>query len=82
MESKQEFKVGDAVSWTQISQRGRVVSMRLRNGTILEIGRTQAAVQPSGKGKPVVVTLARLRRPNEPSRIDEVIEAMRKGGAQ
>lgn len=71
------FEVGERVSWTHVGGSGRTISMRLCEGTITEIAGSNAAIKPIGKGKPVVVALARLRKTGQQSQIGEFIEAMR-----
>lgn len=70
---------GDKVEWTHISQRGRTISMVLREGTIEAIDGGLAIVR-TGKNRQVQVALARLRLDGQPSQIDEFVGAIREAG--
>lgn len=67
---------GDHVHWTHISQRGRTISMARREGVIEGIDGGLAIVR-SGKNRRVQVAVARLCLDDQPSQIDEFVDAMR-----
>jgi hypothetical protein len=71
-----KMQAGDKVHWTQVSQRGRVLSMQRREGTIETIEGDLAQVRTSGRRR-VTIAVARLRADQQPGQIDELIGAMR-----
>lgn len=70
------MKVGDKVTWTHCSTRGRTLSMRLREGVIEELSGCKAIVRKSG-GRRESVAIARLRSPGQKSQITEFVEIIR-----
>lgn len=70
------MKSGDKVHWTQVSTRGRTMSMQRREGTIESIDGALAIVRTAGN-RQVQVALARLRLDGERSQIDEFVEGVR-----
>lgn len=70
------MKPGDRVQWTHVSQRGRTMSMSLREGVLESIDGELAIVRTS-KNRQVQVALARLRPVNQLSQIDEFVGALR-----
>lgn len=70
------MQIGDRVQWTHVSQRGRTMSMSLREGTIEAIDGALAIVR-TGKNRQVQVAMARLRAMGQPTQIDEFMGAMR-----
>lgn len=68
--------IGDRVQWTHVSQRGRTMSMSLREGTIEAIDGALAIVR-TGTNRQVQVALARLRTMGQPTQLDEFMGAMR-----
>ena len=72
------FKVGDVVQWTSLGGNGRKLSMRRRDGKIVEINTTdQTAVVQPRRAKRVTVHLTKLRRQDEKPVISEFMEIMR-----
>lgn len=67
---------GDRVHWTHVSQRGRTMSMVLREGVLESIDGELAIVRTS-KNRQVQVAAACLRLDGQPSQIDEVVGALR-----
>lgn len=70
------MNIGDNVSWTHISTRGKSLSMRLRRGILINITGTKATVRLFN-GKLETVAVNRLRLPGQPSQITELVEAIR-----
>lgn len=68
--------IGDRVQWTHVSQRGRTMSMSLREGTIEAIDGELAIVR-TGTNRQVQVALARLRTMGQPTQLDEFMGVMR-----
>ena len=71
-----KFNVGDEVSWSQVSRRGKEVSIRLREGVISSINDNVAKVKPPGKAKSVSVQLPNLRLAGEKSELSEFVETV------
>jgi hypothetical protein len=71
------MKIGDKVSWTQSSQKGRIVHMRLRKGIIQDIQNTRALIRLSS-GKVTFVSVDKLRSVGEQSEITQFVETMKK----
>lgn len=70
-----EIKLGEGITWTHISKRGKSLSMSLRCGTVEAIEGDMVTVRrPSGKCE--TVKLERLRRPGQKSQITEFVEAI------
>lgn len=67
------MKIGDKVTWTHCSTRGRAVSMRLREGVIKALGGDVAHVRRPG-GRCESVAVSRLRLPSQKSQITEFVE--------
>lgn len=70
-----EIKLGEGITWTHISKRGKSLSMSLRCGTVEAIEGNMVTVRrPSGSLEKV--ELKRLRRPGQKSQITEFVEAI------
>lgn len=69
-------QIGDRVQWTHVSQRGRTMSMAVREGVIEAIDGALAIVR-TGKNRQVQVSLARLRAMGKPTQLDEFMGAIR-----
>lgn len=67
---------GDKVQWTHVSQRGRSVSMTLREGTLESIEGELAIVRTSAN-RQVQVAVKRLRAIGQRNQIDEFVEGIR-----
>lgn len=67
---------GDRVHWTHVSQRGRTMSMTLREGVLESIEGDLALVR-TGKNRQVRIAVARLWLDGQPSQIDEFVGALR-----
>lgn len=70
------MNIGDKVSWTHVSQRGRTMSMTLREGVIEQINGAVATVRTPSK-RQVIVDIRRLRLEGQESQISEFVGAMR-----
>jgi hypothetical protein len=75
--SEQQIKVGDRVQWTHVSQRGRSVSMRLRQGEVVQINLGGYAEVLVSGGRRVQVLARRLRLMDMPTQIGEFVEGLR-----
>lgn len=74
--AQQRLAIGSAVQWTHISQRGRSISMRLRDGILIALDGDTARVRlPSDKE--IALKAARLRPTNHPTQIDEFVAIVR-----
>lgn len=71
-----QLKVGENITWTHVSKRGKSLSMSLRCGTIEAIEGEMVTIRRPG-GQRVTVELERLRRPGQKSQIAEFVEAIR-----
>lgn len=69
---------GDKVSWTQVSHRGRTISMKLKHGTVVNVMCETALVKISS-GRLIEISLSKLRRPDEKSDITKFIERQKEG---
>lgn len=70
------MEIGTKVSWTHVSQRGRTMSMSLREGIIIALMGDVARVQKRS-GKTEEIHTRRLRVEGQPSQIGEFVEAVR-----
>lgn len=70
------MKQGDKVSWTHVSQRGRTMSMSLKEGTVEKIEGKVATIRTKSN-RLVEVSVGRLRAVGQPSQLGEFVEAMR-----
>jgi hypothetical protein len=70
-----QIKVGEGITWTHVSKRGKSLSMSLRCGTVEAIeGDMATVIRPSGRREKV--ELKRLRRPGQKSQITEFVEVV------
>ena len=69
------IKVGDEVTWTHVSTRGRVLNMTLREGVVEQVSESEAVVRKSS-GRSESVAIQRLRLPGEKSQITEFVEVV------
>jgi hypothetical protein len=70
------MKAGDKVHWTRASQGKRSLSMRRRDGVIVEVDNDrEVALVQCGK-KQEWVDIVRLRTVSQPSQVTEFVEAM------
>jgi len=69
------MEIGDKVSWTHVSTRGRSMLMSLREGIITAMESKATWIKKKG-GKSEVVSLARLRLPEHKSQITEFVEGL------
>jgi hypothetical protein len=69
-----QLKPGDKVHWTHVNQGKRVLSMRRREGVIVEVDDKGAFVRYSQRT--VWIELERLRTEGQPSQVSEFVEAM------
>ena len=67
---------GDKVQWTQTSQRGRVMSMRLRDGVVESINGSIAVVTYGKRGR-MTCHVRILSLAGQPTLIDQTVEAIR-----
>ena len=73
------IKVGEGITWTHVSKRGKSLSMSLRCGTVEAVeGDMVTVIRPSGRRE--TVELKRLRRPGQKSQITEFVEVMVEAG--
>ena len=70
------MRVGDKVTWTHCTSRGRTLSMRLREGVVEELDESKAIIRKSS-GRRESVAIARLRLPGQKSQITEFVEIIR-----
>lgn len=73
----EQFKPGDKVHWTHVSQKGRQISMTRREGTIESIDGALAIVRGERKNWQYQVALARLRLDGQRGQIDDFVDAVR-----
>jgi plastocyanin len=74
--SENQIKVGDTVSWTKTSGRGRTINMVSKAGTVTALDDQLATVKTSKHAKPVQVHLSRLRLAGQKSELTEFVEAV------
>lgn len=65
--------VGMAVTWTNQSQNGRVVSMQVKDGTVLSITDDMAIVKTKRGKRQYQISVSALRPAGEPSTLDEFL---------
>lgn len=69
------MEIGDRVTWTHCSTRGRTCNMRLREGVVEELDGDMAIIRrPNGRRESVKVV--RLRLLGQRSQITEFVEAI------
>lgn len=68
------MNVGDKVSWTHVSNRGRTMSMSLREG-IVESVKGDRAIVKKKRGRECIL-VSRLRVTGQKSQISEFVEAV------
>lgn len=72
------MKVGDTVQWTHVSQRGRKLSMSLRQGVIDGFSADGKHAHVRYGKKTVLKVLAKRLRPlDAPTQLGEFVEALR-----
>jgi hypothetical protein len=71
------MNIGDQVKWTHTSQRGRTVSMRLREGTYQGDAEGGLAKVRLASGSIVKVRKQLLRAPEAPTQLGEFMDAVR-----
>lgn len=70
-----EIKLGEGITWTHVSKRGKSLSVSLRCGIVEAIdGDMVTVIRPSGNRE--TVELKRLRRPGQKSQITEFVETL------
>ena len=69
-----QIKVGDKVHWTHVNQGKRTLSMRRREGVVVEIDDKGAFVRYGQRT--VWIELERLRTESQPSQVTEFVQAM------
>ena len=69
------IKVGDEVTWTHVSTRGRVLNMTLREGAVERVSEGVAVVRKP-RGRCESVAIWRLRSHGEKSQITEFVEVV------
>lgn len=72
------MEIGDEVTWTHCSTRGKSVTMSLRDGVIEELRGGVAIVHKRG-GRREEVAVSRLRLPGQRSQLSEFVEAIFEG---
>lgn len=69
-----QIKIGDKVHWTHVSQGKRTLSMRRREGAVVEIDDKGAFVRVGQKT--TWIELDRLRTVSQKSQVTEFVETM------
>lgn len=70
------MNVGDKVSWTKVSKRGRSISMRHLKGEIVAIRGDTATVKYGGNHRKIEIDMDNLRLAGEKGQLTEFVEAM------
>ena len=73
-----EYKVGDRVQWTHISQRGRTIDFSVRVGVVTEV-LLAGDVAVKYRGKLLRKRADRLRPYGAPSELNDLVAAMAGG---
>lgn len=69
------MKIGNRVSWTHVTQRGKSMTMILRKGVIVSIDDGKATVKKCS-GRTEAIDIKRLRLLGQKSQITEFVEAV------